>query len=615
MLNYYETLGISRNANSKEIRKAYYKLAITAHPDREEGSNEKFRTIQEAYETLSDPIKRRQYDFDLSPLSVETNITDPDSPLAKVNGMIKQFCKEDSVLAYLFQVNNIKNQISELINLLEEKLFVDDKLIEDNLIDILYCIDEAINTGNRLKEAIKEIQQPKLLTSNTLPTTSTNALEIRQYKKNSTDDIAMLDKVIKELINFQFPLRLLVLDIDLDNLIFQQNLWSVKKGVMSEQTLDESFKKTFYNQEDLDFILKALAHPETSNNFTNLNALFNIYIHFNTEWHYMGTTAVEQKQKLANFIAERLYMRLAAELGKRMAKGLITPLQITNYSHGLINGFRLNKNNEFNDLLSLAKVNRFNYLIYENYCQESGNPITELPLYTEGRHICNVYEYERNSRYLFKKIMAFLAENNHKSKTYSFHEIESMEMVAISIMQLGNSVYSPEATLTNLSAILEGHVENLVEKNTGFLSLFKNLPIVDEYKEIISYIKKNYPLLKYLPPIAVKLKSEIKTLEYTQEPMLLASNTTVFKTENSFSLSNISMQILGGFIATLGIAAVALAFIVLNASTLGLAGIVIAGVGFAAALAGTGLFATGTYNNCKKNDVDDGILPAPPALD
>lgn len=67
--------------------------------------------------------------------------------------------------------------------------------------------------------------------------------------------------------------------------------------------------------------------------------------------------------------------------------------------------------------------------------------------------------------------------------------------------------------------------------------------------------------------------------------------------ENSSSMSNISMMVLGGFIAAAGIAAVAIAFAVLNATTFGIAGLVVAGIGVAAALSGVGLFATGAYKN------------------
>lgn len=60
-MDYYQTLGIAKNANPDEIKKAYRKLASTHHPDKG-GDTAKFQQIQAAYETLSDPQKRQQYD-------------------------------------------------------------------------------------------------------------------------------------------------------------------------------------------------------------------------------------------------------------------------------------------------------------------------------------------------------------------------------------------------------------------------------------------------------------------------------------------------------------------------------------------------------------------------
>ncbi len=62
--DYYETLGIDRNATDKEIKQAFRKLAFKCHPDhnREDGAAEQFKEISEAYEVLSDQEKRTAYD-------------------------------------------------------------------------------------------------------------------------------------------------------------------------------------------------------------------------------------------------------------------------------------------------------------------------------------------------------------------------------------------------------------------------------------------------------------------------------------------------------------------------------------------------------------------------
>jgi DnaJ-class molecular chaperone len=60
-MSHYETLGVDRNASPDDIRKAYRKLAVKHHPDKG-GDAEKFKAINQAHETLSDPERRARYD-------------------------------------------------------------------------------------------------------------------------------------------------------------------------------------------------------------------------------------------------------------------------------------------------------------------------------------------------------------------------------------------------------------------------------------------------------------------------------------------------------------------------------------------------------------------------
>ena len=60
--SFYEILGVDKNASKEQIKKEFRKLSLKYHPDKRNGDEDKFKQINEAYQTLSDDEKRRQYD-------------------------------------------------------------------------------------------------------------------------------------------------------------------------------------------------------------------------------------------------------------------------------------------------------------------------------------------------------------------------------------------------------------------------------------------------------------------------------------------------------------------------------------------------------------------------
>ena len=63
--DYYEVLGVDRGAGEEDLKKSYRRLAIQFHPDRNPGdkqAEERFKELNEAYQVLSDPERRAQYD-------------------------------------------------------------------------------------------------------------------------------------------------------------------------------------------------------------------------------------------------------------------------------------------------------------------------------------------------------------------------------------------------------------------------------------------------------------------------------------------------------------------------------------------------------------------------
>src|ERR671920_2640380 len=86
--DYYEILGVPKNASDEEIKKAYRKLAMKYHPDRNEGDKSaegKFKEAKEAYEMLSAPEKRSAYD-QFGHAGVDPNMRGPGGPGAEGYG-------------------------------------------------------------------------------------------------------------------------------------------------------------------------------------------------------------------------------------------------------------------------------------------------------------------------------------------------------------------------------------------------------------------------------------------------------------------------------------------------------------------------------------------------
>ena len=73
MTNYYDILGVSKDSSPEEIKKAYRKLSLKYHPDKNPEGEERFKEISEAYGTLGDTNKKAQYDT--APPNKEDNIT------------------------------------------------------------------------------------------------------------------------------------------------------------------------------------------------------------------------------------------------------------------------------------------------------------------------------------------------------------------------------------------------------------------------------------------------------------------------------------------------------------------------------------------------------------
>jgi curved DNA-binding protein CbpA len=111
-LNYYELLRISRVASDREIKLLYKALAKNFHPDinKDENAEEEFKKIQEAYEILSNPAKRKEYDIILDNNSeLKTDVPVSKKNIIKKKPQKKNHCSQCGKKLGLFSIR-IKNE-------------------------------------------------------------------------------------------------------------------------------------------------------------------------------------------------------------------------------------------------------------------------------------------------------------------------------------------------------------------------------------------------------------------------------------------------------------------------------------------------------------------------
>lgn len=183
MKDYYYFLGISPDASEEDIKKAYRKLSLKYHPDKNENDDffaGRFREIQEAYEILSDPGKRRTYDQNLESHQKSFRYNIP--PSIKTFTANKIHAKKGEEIIINWQTNNadvvkilpfgLEKPFGERIFKITEfkdgkfqlLLHATNSLLHKTAVQGITITEVFENDGSQFKNSVEEMLKPQPVT-------------------------------------------------------------------------------------------------------------------------------------------------------------------------------------------------------------------------------------------------------------------------------------------------------------------------------------------------------------------------------------------------------------------------------------------------------------------
>lgn len=186
-MDHYATLGVAKNATADEIKKAYRKLASQHHPDKG-GDKVKFQEVQTAYDVLSDPEKKKQYDNPSRPFQFQDfgsdniNLNDIFNTIFQHQRGHQQFHKQlyrTQIDITLHEAYNGINKLLEL-NLMSGKKVIDIK------------VPKGVNQGDQLRFDNIIDNGVLMVTFNVLPDLR---FERRQHDLYCNHSISVLDLI------------------------------------------------------------------------------------------------------------------------------------------------------------------------------------------------------------------------------------------------------------------------------------------------------------------------------------------------------------------------------------------------------------------------------------
>lgn len=163
MFEYYDILQVNKSATKEEIKKSYKKLCMTMHPDKEGGSEEEFKKLNEAYKVLSNDEKRKEYDL----YGVINPSNDEDKIRSQAANLVLQALESNSenVINDLIAkiVDAINQKKAQNIALLDKKEKLERKLkrikVNEKSKLLMFIaekrIEDIINNVNKIRSSIE----------------------------------------------------------------------------------------------------------------------------------------------------------------------------------------------------------------------------------------------------------------------------------------------------------------------------------------------------------------------------------------------------------------------------------------------------------------------------
>lgn len=172
-MNYYHILGISENASQQEIKKKFRKLALEYHPDKTNHANDHhFKLINEAYQVLSDPQKKANYDYRLKYQFVNTSFSSQPT---------KNYTQAKSKTSFTDQQKQHYQKQRAKAKKAEDKRFIKQLIITVGALVFLF-VSIGIYTSNQEKKIAKEKAIKKRFIDSTITETK-ELITQKSYKK------------------------------------------------------------------------------------------------------------------------------------------------------------------------------------------------------------------------------------------------------------------------------------------------------------------------------------------------------------------------------------------------------------------------------------------------